>query len=101
MNVKKDASTEIWIDPDDAPELTDDHFSKAVKIVGEKAVETKDFREAVAAARRGRPKSANPKQPVYIRFSPEVVAYFKSTGKGWQTRINEVLKEWIREHGNG
>ena len=44
---------------------------------------------------RGRPKSANTKQLVSIRYSREVLAYFKSTGEGWQSRINRVLKEYV------
>ena len=30
-----------------------------------------------------------------VRYSPEVVDYFRSTGKGWQGRMDEALKEWI------
>jgi len=30
-----------------------------------------------------------------VRYSPEVVNYFKSTGEGWQTRMDEVLKRWV------
>jgi len=33
-----------------------------------------------------------------VRYSPEVVEYFQSTGKGWQTRMNEALKEWVHSH---
>lgn len=33
-----------------------------------------------------------------VRYSPEVVEYFKSTGKGWQTRMDEALKEWVHAH---
>lgn len=33
-----------------------------------------------------------------IPCSPEVVNYFKETGEGWQTRIDEVLKSWIKKH---
>ncbi len=47
---------------------------------------------------RGRPKAGTVKVPVSIRLSPEVVDAFKATGKGWQTRIDEVLKEWVRAH---
>ncbi len=46
----------------------------------------------------GRPKAAVTKQPVSIRLSPEVVEYFKSTGKGWQTRVDEVLKDYVDSH---
>lgn len=33
-----------------------------------------------------------------VRYSPEVVDYFKSTGEGWQTRMDEALKEWLAAH---
>lgn len=44
---------------------------------------------------RGRPKSANRKLLVSIRYSPEVVAYFKSTGDGWQARMDSVLRQYV------
>jgi len=44
---------------------------------------------------RGRPRSENPKLLVSIRYSPEVVAYFKSTGVGWQSRMDGVLKRYV------
>lgn len=47
---------------------------------------------------RGRPKSANKKLLVSVRYSPEVVAYFKSTGAGWQSRMDEALREYIEQH---
>lgn len=46
-------------------------------------------------ALRGRPKSPNKKLLVSIRYSPEVVAYFKSTGEGWQARMDSVLRQYI------
>ena len=46
----------------------------------------------------GRPKSVTPKQLVSIRYSPEVLAYFKSTGEGWQTLIDKVLREYVTQH---
>lgn len=33
-----------------------------------------------------------------VRYSPEVVEYFKSTGEGWQTRMDDALKEWMAAH---
>jgi uncharacterized protein (DUF4415 family) len=44
---------------------------------------------------RGRPKSANPKTLVSVRYSAEVLAYFKSTGVGWQSRMDEVLRRYV------
>jgi uncharacterized protein (DUF4415 family) len=33
-----------------------------------------------------------------VRYSPEVIEYFKDTGEGWQKRMDEVLKNWIKKH---
>jgi uncharacterized protein (DUF4415 family) len=33
-----------------------------------------------------------------VRYSLEVVEYFKSTGEGWQTRMDEALQEWVAGH---
>ena len=49
-------------------------------------------------ALRGRPKAASTKQLVSIRYSPEVLAYFKSTGEGWQSLIDRVLREYVTSH---
>ena len=46
-------------------------------------------------ALHGRPKSANAKLLVSVRYSPEVLAYFKATGEGWQTRMDLVLREYV------
>ncbi len=47
---------------------------------------------------RGRPKSENRKLLVSVRYSPEVVAYFKSTGEGWQSRMDGVLQQYVARH---
>ncbi len=49
-------------------------------------------------ALRGRPRSANAKQLVSVRYSPEVLAFFKSTGEGWQSRMDGVLREYVTRH---
>ena len=46
----------------------------------------------------GRPKAQVTKERITIRLSPEVLAAFKNSGKGWQSRIDAVLKEWLKEH---
>ena len=54
-----------------------------------------------AAAARGRPggtTQANTKQAVTVRYSPDVLAAFKATGKGWQTRMDDALRDWLRTH---
>jgi uncharacterized protein (DUF4415 family) len=47
---------------------------------------------------RGRPKSENAKQLVSVRYSQEVLAFFKSTGEGWQSRMDEVLRNYVTRH---
>ena len=47
---------------------------------------------------RGRPKSDSKKLLVSVRYSPEVVAYFKSTGEGWQSRMDGVLQQYVARH---
>jgi uncharacterized protein (DUF4415 family) len=47
---------------------------------------------------RGRPKLENKKLLVSVRYSPEVVAYFKSTGEGWQSRMDGVLQQYVARH---
>jgi uncharacterized protein (DUF4415 family) len=49
-------------------------------------------------ALRGRPKSLSTKQLVSVRYSPEVLTYFKSTGEGWQSRMDGVLKKYVTSH---
>ena len=46
-------------------------------------------------ALRGRPRSARTKQLVSMRYSPEVLDYFRSTGEGWQTLIDRVLRDYV------
>ncbi|MDH2926424.1 BrnA antitoxin family protein [Lonepinella koalarum] len=46
----------------------------------------------------GRPRLANPKKSVTIRLDNSILQYFKATGKGWQTRMNSALLEWIASH---
>ena len=47
--------------------------------------------------RRGRPRLNSPKEAVKLRLDPEVLAYFRSSGGGWQTRINAALREAIKD----
>ncbi|MEI6667555.1 MAG: BrnA antitoxin family protein [Acidobacteriota bacterium] len=46
-------------------------------------------------ALRGRLRSANRKLLVSVRYSPEVVNYFRSTGTGWQSRMDGVLRQYV------
>jgi len=57
-----------------------------------------ELRAGIEAYRRsrGRPAGSN-KEQVAIRFDKDVLAALRATGKGWQTRVNEVMREWVKE----
>ena len=77
----------IAADPDDAP-ATDEQLAQARPFV-------EAFPELAETLRRsagGRPPSTDPKVPVSIRLDREVVEKFRATGPGWQSRINEALR---------
>lgn len=46
-------------------------------------------------ALRGRPKLESRKKLVSVRYSPEVLDYFKATGDGWQSRMDSVLRKYV------
>lgn len=46
----------------------------------------------------GRPAGSGTKVSTTIRFDHEVLAAFKASGPGWQTRMNDALKDWLRTH---
>ncbi|MFY7916520.1 MAG: BrnA antitoxin family protein [Rubrivivax sp.] len=45
--------------------------------------------------KRGRPLSSSTKQQVAIRFDRDVLAALRATGPGWQTRVNDVMRDWV------
>ena len=84
-------------DPDGAPELTDEFFAKGRWFINGREVSHAEGEAAMRAeTRRGRPKALKTKQALTVRYDPEVIAGFKATG--WQTRMNEALKDWLKTH---
>jgi uncharacterized protein (DUF4415 family) len=84
---------------EDAPEATDAWFAEAraaeevlPELVGA------DAAQELLRPKRGRPRSTNPKEHVNIRLDADVVRAFRSTGKGWQTRLNDALRDWLSTH---
>ena len=49
---------------------------------------------------RGRPKLENKKVLLSVRYSPQVVEYFKSTDDGWQSQMDRVLAEYVALHAS-
>lgn len=90
MTTKSKSTRKPWVDPEDAPELTDEFFERATPMVGDHIVDRPEYRTAVK--RRGR-KAAQTKVPVKLRLDPDVVAVPRATGPGWQARVNQMLRE--------
>ncbi len=86
MSENRKSTHTDWIDPDDAPEITDNFFEQADEYHGDRLI------------RRGRPKVQITKKHTTIRLSQDVLDRFRATGPGWQTRIDEALKEWLQTH---
>lgn len=70
-----------WIDPDDAPRLDTAWFEGA------------ELREGARLVRRGRPRMDARKEAVSLRLDPDLLAWYRGTGPGWQSRINEALRK--------
>lgn len=99
MNAKSPNTPSEWVDPDDAPELTDEFFENATPMIGDRVVSFAEFSAAAnEVIRRGRPKLEAPKRALTIRYDADVVDAFKATGKGWQTRMNAALRDWLQTH---
>jgi uncharacterized protein (DUF4415 family) len=56
---------------------------------------------AALTSKGGRPKSATPKVFTGIRFDADVLAALKATGKGWQTRVNDAMRDWLKTRSPG
>jgi uncharacterized protein (DUF4415 family) len=70
-----DAHTVAPEEYDELPELTDAMLARATVNKG------------------GRPVSANPRQLISLRLPADVIALWKATGPGWQTRMAERLSK--------
>lgn len=83
MNAKSSGSPASWVDPDDAPELTNKFLQRADLYEGERLV------------RRGRPPAQTKRPTLNMRIDADVLAHLRGLGKGWQTRVNALLREAV------
>ncbi len=89
MKENKQSSKAVWVDPDDAPEWTDEIFERAEFSIGDKVI-----RPATGTLTKpGRPRLEKPKAQITLRLDQDVIAKFRAGGPGWQSRINEALKK--------
>ncbi|MGH8864132.1 MAG: BrnA antitoxin family protein [Burkholderiales bacterium] len=81
MSAKRKSSVRTSPSRDEAPEITDSWVAEA------------DLRRGTKLVRRGRPKLVNPRRLLSLRLPPNVIASWKASGPGWQTRMAEVLEK--------
>jgi uncharacterized protein (DUF4415 family) len=80
----------------DAHEITAEEYEEIPELDFD--LEDAEIRIGDRVIRPGRP-PLDPllrKQPVSIRLSPDVLNAFRETGPGWQTRIDEALRDWLK-----
>jgi len=87
MNANKRSTRVEWIDPDDAPELTDEFFEQADLYKG----------DALVKRGRGRPRGTT-KTATTVRLDDDVLAALKASGPRWQTRLNALVRDWLKTH---
>jgi uncharacterized protein (DUF4415 family) len=81
-------------DPDN-PEWTEEDFARARGPEFLSPAELAAF-PRTAAKLRGRPKLEAPKAAVSLRIDRDVLAYFRGTGAGWQSRVNDILRKAMK-----
>jgi uncharacterized protein (DUF4415 family) len=89
MTGKSKGTESSWVDPDDAPEWTADMFERAEISIGGVVVRPANG----TLTKPGRPRLEKPKAQVTLRLDQDVIAKFRASGPGWQSRINEALKK--------
>lgn len=81
---------------DDNPQWTEDDFARALRGDAIPAA----IREAFGKGRRGRPvgsTKADAKKPLTLRLDPDVIDGWRASGPGWQTRMNEALRDALKK----
>ena len=92
---KVDAYENTAADYDEVPELTDEDFALGTWQLGSKPVSPSEGQTAMAAKirPRGRPALTGGKEHVNLRVDRDVMAAFRATGPGWQSRMNDALRK--------
>ena len=93
MTANKPATAPAWVDPDDAPEWTDEMFEIAEFAIGGKVIRPATGYLGPNGVVRGRPPHRDKaKQQVTLRLDADVLAKFREGGPGWQGRMNDALR---------
>jgi uncharacterized protein (DUF4415 family) len=85
-----------WVDPDDAPEWTDEMWESAEVAIGGKVIRPATGYLGPNGVVRGRPPIGDKaKRQVTLRLDPDVLDRFRADGPGWQGRINAALRKAV------
>ncbi|MGC2809175.1 MAG: BrnA antitoxin family protein [Bradyrhizobium sp.] len=69
----------------------------AAPVLTKQMLDRAEIRHGNKIVKRGRPPLENPKEAVKLRLDHDVLAAYRKTGSGWQTRINADLREAARK----
>jgi uncharacterized protein (DUF4415 family) len=79
-------------------ETPDDPDSPSTRFADWEGAVLKQRGIVVGRARTRGPNRGPLKEQVAVRYSADVLAAFRATGAGWQTRMNDALRDWLRTH---
>ena len=78
MNANKNSMDQDWVDADEAPDMSSPEWVAKFE---------------AGAVKRGRPRAKTPKVSTTLRLDADVVDGFRARGKGWQSAMNEALRQ--------
>ncbi len=84
MEKKSSGIDPNWIDPDDAPELTNETFARGT------------FTRDGVVVKRGRPPLAHPKRMLSLRVDQDVLEGLRQLGPGWHVKAHEALRGLVQ-----
>lgn len=86
MNKREKTSAEI------------EHEFDSAEVPTENIKAMRPISELLKKKRMGRPPKENPKEQISVRYDADVLEAFRATGEGWQTRMNDALRTYLKEH---
>ena len=84
-----------WAKADKIPGVPDEELPEITREVLERGVLSIGGVVVRGPRRRGRPLGSGKKAPIHVRIDKDILAHFRATGRGWQTRLNAALRTAI------
>ncbi|MGI8770210.1 MAG: BrnA antitoxin family protein [Acidobacteriaceae bacterium] len=90
--MKKQSNPEL-IDADN-PEWTDEDFARAVPF----SELPESLKKELHSMKHRGPQKAPVKEKISVRVSPDVLSGLRARGRGWQSKVDQALREWLERH---